>query len=61
VRLGLTLIVLVINVVALTSIFGTRRGATRRLAWTAAVVLLPLVGAAGWFMVGRRTARARGS
>lgn len=56
-RAGLTLIVLVLNVIAIVSILGTRTGRGRRLGWTAAVVLLPLVGALGWLMSGRRTTR----
>ena len=58
-RAGLALIVLVLNVFALASILGMRRGAVRKLAWTAGVVLLPLVGAVGWFAVGRRRAARR--
>jgi hypothetical protein len=53
-RFGLTVTVLVLNVLALVSIMGTRQGAGRKLAWTAAVVLLPLAGAAGWFAAGIR-------
>ena len=58
-RLGLALIVLVLNVFALASILGMRRGAVRKLAWSAGVVLLPLIGAIGWFAVGRRRAAGR--
>jgi hypothetical protein len=59
VRAGLALIVLLLNILALASIFGTRRGAVRRLRWTAGVVFLPLIGAVGWFAVGRRRAGRR--
>ena len=58
-RAGLALIVLVLNVFALASILGMRRGAVRKVAWTAGVVLLPLIGAIGWFAVGRRRAARR--
>jgi hypothetical protein len=54
VRTGLAMAVLVLNVVAIVSILGSRRGVGRKLAWTAAVILLPLAGAAGWFVAGRR-------
>jgi hypothetical protein len=65
VRTGLALIVLAVNVVAIFSILGTRTAAGRKTGWTAAVVLLPLIGAAGWFLRGRggathRKARRRG-
>jgi hypothetical protein len=56
VRAGLALIVLVLNVAAIVSILGTRTTAGRKLAWTAAVVLLPLAGSLGWLLT-RRTAR----
>ncbi|MBR9988557.1 MAG: PLDc N-terminal domain-containing protein [Gemmatimonadetes bacterium] len=52
-RAGLALIVLVLNVFAIVSILGARRGAGARIAWLAAVVLLPVVGAVGWFIAGR--------
>ena len=56
-RAGLALIILVLNVLAIVSILGTRRGASRRLAWVAAVVLLPLIGALGWLTLGRARSR----
>jgi hypothetical protein len=56
-RAGLTLVVLILNVFAIVSILGARRGAGGRLAWLAAVVLLPLAGALGWFAVGRARSR----
>ncbi|MGH7449421.1 MAG: PLDc N-terminal domain-containing protein [Longimicrobiales bacterium] len=56
-RAGLALVVLILNVLAIISILGARRGTDRRLAWLAAVVLLPLVGALAWF--GRGRARTR--
>ena len=56
-RAGLALIVLVLNVFAIVSILGSRRGAGRRFAWIAAVVLLPLVGALGWLTLGRAHSR----
>ena len=53
-RAGLALIVLVLNVLAILSILRSRSTAGRRLAWTAAVVLLPLVGAVAWLATDRR-------
>lgn len=55
-RAGLALIVLAVNVTAIVSILGSRAAAGRKLAWTAAVVLLPLVGAAAWLARGRHGA-----
>ena len=60
-RAGLTLIVLVLNVIAIVSILGSRAGRGRRLGWTVAVVLLPVAGALGWLMVGRRRKRLAGT
>jgi hypothetical protein len=54
VRTGLVLIVLALNVAAITSILGVPLAAGRKLAWCAAVVLLPFAGAIGWLAVGRR-------
>ena len=56
-RAGLALIILVLNVLAIVSILGTRRGASSRLAWVAAVVLLPFIGALGWLTLGRARSR----
>jgi hypothetical protein len=56
-RAGLALIVLVLNVLAIVSILGARRGADGRLGWLAAVVLLPLAGALAWFASGRARSR----
>lgn len=53
-RVGLALLVLILNTAAITSILGARRGAGRKLAWTAAVLLLPLAGALAWFAAGKR-------
>ena len=53
-RAGLALIVLVLNVLAILSILRSRSTAGRKLAWTAAVVLLPLVGAVTWLATERR-------
>jgi len=55
-RIGLTLIVLVLDVIALVSIFGAR-GRGRRLVWTLAVLLLPIIGALGWLLRGRQSSR----
>jgi hypothetical protein len=49
----MVVIVLVLNVVAITSILGVSLAAGRKLAWCAAVVLLPFAGAIGWLTVGR--------
>jgi hypothetical protein len=57
VRAGLALIVLVLNVFAIVSILGARRGAGGRLGWLAAIVLLPVVGAFAWFASGRARSR----
>ena len=56
-RAGLALIVFVLNVFAILSILGTRRGADGRSGWLAAVVLLPLAGALAWFASGRARSR----
>ncbi|HEX6309593.1 MAG TPA: PLD nuclease N-terminal domain-containing protein [Longimicrobiales bacterium] len=56
-RAGLALIVLVLNIIAIVSILGTRRAASSKLGWTAAVVLLPLAGALGWLALGRARSR----
>ena len=56
-RVALTLIVLVLNVTVIVSILGAHTSRGRRLGWIAAVVLLPLVGALGWLLLGRRTSR----
>jgi hypothetical protein len=58
VRPVLALIVLILNIAALTSVLGARTGAGRKLGWTAAVVLLPFAGAAGW-LAARRNAAGR--
>ncbi|CAN5726307.1 hypothetical protein BH23GEM9_BH23GEM9_13230 [soil metagenome] len=58
-RAGLALIVLSLNVVAIAAILGARRGVGLKLGWIAAVVLLPVAGALGWFAVGRRNASER--
>jgi hypothetical protein len=60
-RAALTLIVLVLNVIAIVSILGSRTGRGRRLGWTVAVVLLPLVGALGWLIVGRDERKLAGT
>jgi hypothetical protein len=57
VRAGLALIALVLNVIAIVSILGARRGTGRTVAWLAAVVLLPVAGALGWFATGRPRSR----
>jgi hypothetical protein len=54
-RLGLVLAVFVLNAAAIASILGTRAAAGRKMAWVTAVMLLPVMGAAGWFMMKRRT------
>ena len=56
-RAGLALIVLILNVFAIVSILGARRGAGGRLAWLAAVVLLPVIGAIAWYVSGRSQTR----
>ena len=56
-RAGLALIVLILNVFAITSLLGARRGAGERLRWLAAIVLLPIAGAVAWFVSGRTRPR----
>lgn len=56
-RAGLAVLVLILNVFAIVSILGARRGAGSRLAWLTAVVLLPLAGAIAWFAAGRARTR----
>jgi hypothetical protein len=58
VRIGLTLIVFVLNVAAIASILGARIDRGRKLGWCAAVVLLPFVGALGWLLTDRARPRA---
>ena len=53
-RAGLALFVLTANVIALVSILGTAYAPRRKLAWSAAVVALPLAGAFAWLAF-RRT------
>jgi hypothetical protein len=57
VRAGLALVVLVLNVFAIVSILDARRGVGGRIAWLAAVILLPVAGALGWFATGRSRSR----
>jgi hypothetical protein len=57
VRVGLALMVLIVNVVALTSILGSGRRTRSRWIWTTAVVLLPFAGALAWFVSDRRPVR----
>jgi hypothetical protein len=59
VRPGLAVLVLLLNVVALVSIMGGRAAAGRKLAWMAAVVMLPLMGAAGWLAARRNMTTER--
>ena len=53
-RAGLALIVFFINLAAVVSILGSRSDARRTRAWCAAVVLLPIAGAAAWGILGNR-------
>jgi hypothetical protein len=53
VRAGLTLFVLVLNFVALASIFAVPARRRRKLAWCTAVVLLPVIGGVAWLTLGR--------
>jgi hypothetical protein len=53
-RIGLTLFVVTLNVLAIVSVLGARRSAGRKAAWLLTVLLLPLVGAAAWLVLGRR-------
>jgi hypothetical protein len=49
---------IILAVCALGSIWmGTRHGRPAKLVWTAIVVGVPIVGAAGWFMLGRERRR----
>jgi hypothetical protein len=58
VRAGIAIAVTALNTLALVSILGARAAAGRRLAWAAAVVLLPVLGAVGWLVTGRRQRRS---
>jgi len=53
-RAGLALIVLILNVLAMLAILRSRSTVGRKLAWTAAIVLLPIVGAAVLLATERR-------
>lgn len=55
----LALLVLVLDVIALVSVFGAPLRPGRRIAWTAAVVLLPPVGALLWLLRSRRGLQRR--
>jgi hypothetical protein len=59
VRPALAVLVLLLNVIALVSIMGGRAAPGRKLAWMAAVVLLPVVGSAGWLATRRGTTSER--
>lgn len=52
--MGLALIVVVINIIAIVSVLGARITAVRKLGWTAAIVLLPVAGPLLWLVSGRR-------
>jgi len=51
-RLLLALTVFLLDAWALTRLFGARVGATRTLAWTAVILLLPFLGAFLWLRRG---------
>jgi hypothetical protein len=53
-RVGLTLIVVTLNLLAIVSILGARSPVSRKVGWLFLVVLLPLAGAAAWLVLGRR-------
>jgi hypothetical protein len=53
-RAGLALIVLILNVVAMLAILRSGFTVGRKLAWTAAIVLVPVVGAAAVLATERR-------
>jgi hypothetical protein len=55
-RAGLALLVFLLDTVALVSILGTSARTRRKLAWSAVVVLLPVVGAIAWLTFGRKRA-----
>ncbi|HUF49935.1 MAG TPA: PLD nuclease N-terminal domain-containing protein [Longimicrobiales bacterium] len=57
-RAVLALTVFALDVGALLSILRARSTVGRKLAWTAAVVALPLAGAAAWLTVGRARQRS---
>ncbi len=52
----LALAVFVLDVWALTRLFGARAGAARTLAWTAVILLIPIAGALLWLRRGPRMA-----
>ncbi|HSJ05877.1 MAG TPA: PLDc N-terminal domain-containing protein [Longimicrobiales bacterium] len=58
-RPGLALFVFIVNIAAIVSILGSRRGGGRKLAWVAGVVLAPVAGAAAWALAGRRRVARR--
>ncbi|MEX0890520.1 MAG: hypothetical protein WEB88_00015 [Gemmatimonadota bacterium] len=49
-RLALVLIVLVLDVWALGSLFGSALSGRRKLAWSVAMVFIPLIAAAAWLI-----------
>jgi hypothetical protein len=57
VRIGLALFVFLLDVTALVSIFAMPVRFGRKLAWSAAVVLLPSAGALAWLLTGRGRTR----
>jgi hypothetical protein len=56
-RIGLTLFVVTLNMLAIVSILGARSTASRKVGWLCMVLLLPLAGAAAWLVLGRRRRR----
>jgi hypothetical protein len=53
-RAGLAVLVLVLNVLAILAVLQSRARPGRKLAWTAAIVLLPVVGAVALLATERR-------
>lgn len=52
-------IAIIVDVCALASIWlGRRHGRAAKLVWTVIVAFLPVLGAAGWFLLGRERRRS---
>jgi hypothetical protein len=51
-RLLLTVAVFTLNLWALVSLFGARAPLRSKVLWTAAILALPLVGIAAWWLAG---------
>jgi hypothetical protein len=52
-------VLLVLNIWAIVSIFGSREGTGSKVFWTLLVIILPLLGFIIWLLAGPRASRGR--